>query len=166
MKHANGRTYVSAPAENRLHRYMGEPTETGCVPWLGCKSHDGYGQVRYVGGRKGKSWYAHRLAWVLVHGPIANDEKVCHKCDNRACCNVDHLFIGTQAENLADMRNKGRACNGSRNGMSRLSDDDVREIRRRYESGGVLQETLAEEYGVRVSAISRIVRYVRWKHVA
>lgn len=65
---------------------------------------DGYGRIRV----DGKSWLAHRFSWVLANGPIPEGMYVCHRCDNPPCINPEHLFLGTQTDNMRDMAAKGR----------------------------------------------------------
>ncbi|RPJ19493.1 MAG: HNH endonuclease, partial [Planctomycetaceae bacterium] len=102
----------------------------GCWEWTAFLVH-GYGQFqrsRAIGPQR-----AHRVSWELHNGPIPAGMCVCHRCDNRRCVRPDHLFLGTYADNSADMIRKGRARKGSRPGqanhMSKLTDADVARIR-------------------------------------
>lgn len=130
---------------------------------MGCKSPSGYGVVRY----RTENWIASRLAWTLTSG-AEPEGFVCHRCDNPPCCNPAHLFVGTQADNMADCSQKGRARGpnrkGSQHGNARLSDTQVLEIRRRRSEGEKLL-LLAKEFGVTEAAISGIARRISWKHL-
>lgn len=106
---------------------------------------------------------AHRLAYAMKHGPPGK-LKVLHRCDVRACVNPHHLFLGTQQDNLADMRAKGRQVRGTAVGGAKLTEDAVAAIRRRC-AAGERQRDLAEEYGVAQSAISMATTGRNWSHV-
>ena len=80
---------------------------TGCWEWAGARDKDGYGQTPPLDGRSG-AVRAHRLAWTLTNGPIPKGLLVCHHCDNPACINPDHLWLGTSTDNNRDRERKGR----------------------------------------------------------
>jgi hypothetical protein len=77
---------------------------TGCILWSGRSTVNGYGILNW----QGRPWLAHRLAWAEVHGPIPSGMSVLHRCDVRSCVNPDHLFLGTHADNMRDLREKQR----------------------------------------------------------
>lgn len=122
---------------NRLHPEM-------CWPWLGAGKGNGYGHTS-----RGP---AHRVSYELFVGPVPNGMDVCHKCDNRACVNPDHLFLGTRAENMADMKAKGRGAGGCR---KHLRESQVQEIRRRL-SVGIPQAEIARTMNVNRGTVSAI----------
>ena len=80
---------------------------TGCVEWQGARNANGYGVIGWSEGGKRRTWLTHRLAWKLAYGD-PGESVVMHSCDNPACCNVDHLSLGTQGDNMADCISKGR----------------------------------------------------------
>lgn len=125
----------------------------------------GYGQI--WNGERNLS--AHRVSWVLEHGDIPKGVNVLHACDVPPCVNPKHLFLGTQADNAADMWSKGRQggcyAAGEKNGFSKLAERQVRAIRRRYADGGVTMAELGAEYGCNKTAIWKIVHRESWPHV-
>jgi hypothetical protein len=96
---------AAIPWQDRL---IPEPN-SGCWLWEGAVTNDGYGMIC----RNGTTLRVHRLAWEEVNGPIPDGLNVCHTCDVPACCNPAHLFVGTQQDNVSDMRAKGRFKGGS-----------------------------------------------------
>jgi hypothetical protein len=149
----------------------------GCWPWTGKTDIGGYGVVR----RDGRQEKTHRVAFELAYGPLPEGKIVRHFiCDNPPCCRPEHLRSGTIADNNADMRIKGRAASGDRNGsrtrpdrqirgerhpLSKLTEADVRSIRARDTGDQILRRGLAAEYGVGVRTIRKIVERERWRHV-
>lgn len=137
-----------------------ELNTNGCREWLLSKNAYGYGKT--ANGRGG--WIlAHRAAWVAANGAIPLGEEVCHRCDNRACLRIEHLFIATHAENMRDAKEKGRAagCPGIKNKKAKLTEDAVRQIRESSESGSVL----GRRFNISHVMASRIKRRAAWKHL-
>jgi len=132
--------------------------EDECWLWQAATNNVGYGLFRV----NGILSTAHRLAWTLANGPIPESLCVLHHCDNRACVNIGHLFLGTVADNQRDMVEKGRSTRGARHGMHKLTREKVREIRRLYATGKHLQRELGERFGVTESQVGRIVRREGW----
>lgn len=132
-------------------------TEAGCWIWTASCLPKGYGWF-YDGG----TVLAHRWAYEYFIGPVPNEMCVCHKCDNPACVNPDHLFLGTQADNVADQVQKNRQVFGERNGNGKLTDEQVRAIRRSNGS----QSEIAERFGIDRSLVSLIRSGKRWAHLS
>ena len=100
-----------APTERGNLRWHSMKPTTPCVVYEGFRNAGGYGRVNKRVDGKLISWFVHRLAWEAVHGPIPPGMCVMHLCDNPPCYRLDHLKLGTPAENMADMKEKGRARN-------------------------------------------------------
>lgn len=130
-----------------------------CWDWTAGKHRQGYGQFKL----DGRQQLAHRFSYQLYIGGITDGLCVCHKCDNPACVNPSHLFLGTQNDNMHDCANKGRSfdSSGEKNGMSKLTEEDVRTIRTMYASGA-RQADIAREFGVSRSTIYLIVHNRHW----
>lgn len=135
----------------------GEPD--ACWLFTGSPNDGGYFQISR------SRMMAHRFSYELHHGPIPDGAFVCHSCDNPACVNPAHLFIGTAAENSADMARKGRAAKGEQNGSAKLTAEQVREIRAAW-AAGETQTSIAKRYSVRQTMVSQIVLHQAWKHLA
>lgn len=100
-------SYPPKPREQLFaERTMPEPN-SGCLLWTGPANGLGYGRIHVVGTRRRAG--AHRVAFEVVHGPVPQGMEVCHRCDTPSCVNVDHLFLGTHRDNMADMAAKGRS---------------------------------------------------------
>lgn len=155
-------SYVPLPRpartlSERFHAIGWTETNEGCWEWNGARTPGGYGMISSGKGSGGyRPLVASRVAWQLEYGD-PGEHVICHACDNPPCVNPAHLFIGTKADNNRDMANKKRTRNGERRPQAKISDADVKAIRKRYTDGGISQAKLAREYGVTQSAISLIV---------
>ena len=134
---------------------------SGCWLWMGALTKKGYGKIR-VGKLDVR---AYRVSWELENGPIPDGLNVCHRCDIPACINPKHLFVGTQKENIADCKNKGRMKvfgkrrqDGENNHNSRLDWEKVRDIR----THRVSKAEFARLYGVSFKAVKNIWDFKAW----
>jgi len=138
-----------------------------CWLWRGAKKPTGYGNVKI----DSKYHIAHRVAFTLANGEIPTGYIVCHICDTPSCCNPNHLMLGTIKSNAADMLIKNRqksiikASRGVNNGMSKLTDEDVINIRNLYKDKAKNQYELASMFGVTQAAIGCVVRKDTWRHI-
>lgn len=134
--------------------------ETGCIEWTGALMHKGYGHINW----RGKVYRTHRLSYAAVNGDIPEGMFVCHKCDNPKCMNPEHLFLGTYADNSADMAQKKRSTIGERNPMAKVNTATVQAIRI-LGNTGMFQKNIAEKFGISREAVGLILRGERWKHI-
>lgn len=125
----------------------------GCWEWSRAINTSGYAWVRW----HGKSRALSRIVWSMVNGEITSGLMVLHKCDNRRCVNPDHLFLGTNADNMADMAAKGR----SPRSQAKLTVDQVRDIR----ESNVTHQLLAAQYCVSPVTIQNVILRKTWRHI-
>lgn len=147
---------------NIKERFMAKVDQSAdCWIWTARKTPQGYGRFSLHGDNK----LAHRVAFELFKGPIGGLH-VLHRCDNPSCVNPGHLFLGTNADNVADKISKGREPShvGERNNRSKLKETDVLAIREDA-GNGVSQYLLAKRYSVTQTQISSIVRRKAWRHI-
>jgi len=156
-----------------------EVDQNGCWNWTRA-TNKGYGVVNAMN----RTFSAHRVSYELSIGPIPEGASVCHKCDNPACINPDHLWLGSHAENMADMKAKGRGAKppvhygqdhwrhrqpekvkrGAENPIAKLTDEQVIEIRRAY-IAGEKREDIGPRFGLSPVSVSDITSGKSWKHL-
>jgi hypothetical protein len=148
--------------EERFWRYVNKTTPDLCWEWQGPRNHAGYGILKL--GQQ--TWLATRLLWTWMNGPIVEGMCVLHHCDNPACVNPAHLWLGTRADNNADKYHKGRhrVGIGERARQAKLTASAVKWIREAYQ-GGMSQTAIAQHLGVNQTSISRVVLRQTWRHI-
>ena len=147
------------PKQSEADRFWArvEKVGGGCWNWLGKKSIPASNIPRGYFHRHGYDWPAHRVAWILTHGPIKRNLCVLHSCDNSMCCNPQHLFLGTHGDNSRDMVRKGRQA-------KRLSDQQIKEIRK-LASAKIPRKEIAARFNINPSYVGEIVRRRYRKYV-
>ena len=132
-----------------------------CWLWQASRNRKGYGQVSV----NSESVPAHRVAWELTYGPIPDGLWVLHKCDNPPCTNPSHLFLGTNADNVADKVAKNRQPVGTKTHNAKLTEQQVIEARQRFAEGGITITALAEECGVNRITMKNVLQCNTWRHI-
>jgi len=156
----NTTTNQTAALQERFNeKWIPEPFSS-CHLWFGAHDRNGYGRIS-VGGRSGKVWVSHRIAWELHRGKIPKGLDVCHTCDTPSCVNPDHLFLGTRKDNMQDAAKKRRTTFGQRNAQSKLTEEQAKAI---LNAVG-LQREVAVQYGIQQNTVSRIKSGARWGHL-
>ena len=133
-----------------------------CIIWKGSVTGGGY-PVKW---RAGRTRMYCRLLWEDTHGRIPKGYCVCHRCDNTRCVNINHLFLGTYADNTRDMWLKGRGgwLKGEAHGRAVMTEKKVKEMRKKYRNGVRIKE-LSEEFGLSRTATHKVVYRMTWTHV-
>ena len=164
-------------SKTKLAEFIRPGMTTPCLEWTAFIHRGGYGHFRC----EKRMLHAHRVAWIIANGPIPDGLDVLHKCDNRPCVDVGHLFLGTQLDNVHDMYAKGRdvhafgerhgsrthperLARGERQGSARLTAEKVQRIFQ-LRGEGWTQERLGAEFGVSQVHISDILARKKWAHV-
>ena len=162
------------PIMDRFFEKVERRIDTTCWIWIGAHRH----KLGYGGFWNGKKWdYAHRVSYELFKEPIPNGYEVIHTCDNPFCVNPDHLLAGTHTDNMVDAKTKGRIKGGfyniskknrplgEKHGQSKLTDNNVREIRRLYEVEGIGVTEIARRYNMGHAQIGAIAHRKAWIHI-
>lgn len=153
---------ITPSTEQRLWSRVKPNADTECWEWLALKDKDGYGRF-YIGK---KNLLAHRVAYAAYYKIDPGNLLVCHRCDNPSCVNPAHLWLGSNADNLADMKNKGRShsCRGERGSRTVLTPSDVYQIRELV-SSGLTHRQAGRAVGIGKSQVGRIMRGEQWAHI-
>lgn len=132
-----------------------------CWIWNGCVTPQGYGNITV----DGKCLKAPRVAFFLRNGKWPRH--ACHKCDNPSCCNPDHIFDGTHADNMKDMalKKRNKTDVGEKHGGAVLTNKQVARIRELYKEGKLSQKTIAEVFKCSQPTVWRIVNRKNWTHL-
>lgn len=143
----------SLPSKEKFEtKFIPEPM-SGCWIWIKSVDRHGYGRVG--------SQRANRVAWIIYRGEIPYGFHACHACDNPSCVNPNHLFLGRPKDNYYDSKRKMRHTHGEKQGLAKLTDEAVLDIRTRRLS----QKQFADLYGVSGVAVGFAQRRVTWKHL-
>lgn len=173
-----GRAYCSEKCSRQAHRWEATVLDRfwakvdksagpdGCWFWTAGTSKRGYGMFRVRPGTDG-GVAAHRFAYEESNGPIPDGLCACHHCDNPLCVNPSHIFPGTHADNMADRARKGRyrGLQGEDHPAARLTEADVKEIRRLYQAGQRDLSALAERFGVLPHTVYQAATRRTWRHI-
>lgn len=147
---------LTSKDKNRFWSKINTGDPNDCWTWTAA-TENGYGRV----GIQGRLFLAHRLAWILEFGDLSDDLDVLHKCDNRSCCNPNHLFLGTQLDNIKDMVSKNRHIRGETVPNSKLSANQVNEIRELLKNG-IKATEIADMFNINTGTVSKIKKGRLW----
>jgi hypothetical protein len=151
------RAILGMTLEEKLDHYTYPDPETGCWLWGGAASSNGYPGM-YI---NGKNRRAHRLSWEFHNGPVPDGLFVCHKCDVRMCINPEHLFLGTNADNMRDAGQKGRMPYGENHYATKITETQALEILHDER----IARLIALDYCVSITVVYNIKNGKFWKHL-
>lgn len=161
--HAEYARRVVVVFEERFWAKVQRKSQEMCWEWVGHRHYKGYGMFKGMGGKLEK---AHRVSYEMRHGRVPGDMHVLHRCDNPPCVNPDHLWAGTNAENVADREAKGRGgrLQGSLHWAAKLTEEQVIMMRRLH-AEGAKQKDIVARFGVDKSRVSAIINRKIWRHI-
>lgn len=154
-------------SRKQIDRFWSHVEKAGpndCWLWKRSKHNKGYGQVGFGVNGKVEMHKAHKVAWEITHNRlIPKGVHGLHTCDTRACCNPHHVFLGSNADNMADRDAKGRQARGERHGAAKISDDQARLVK--YRLGGLKISEIAKLIGVSYHLVYGIREGRTWAHI-
>lgn len=161
-KPINEKSWYQLSPKERLNKFIKIDDEKKCWLWVGGKNRKGYGSIHF----NGKNRIAHRMSYELYVGEIPCGVLVCHHCDTPSCVNPEHLFLGTDLDNSNDKFSKGRhkSSPGQSNGNSKLTNDEVRCIKKRLKVGTKVSE-ISKQYHISETNIYYIKKEKTWSHI-
>lgn len=137
----------------------------GCWEWQGCRTVKGYGRMNFRVDGNLHQVYVHRMVWELERGEIPDGLSLCHHCDNPRCVRPDHIFVGTNSDNVRDGFSKGRFPAGESSKLSKLTESQVVRIRLALVRGHLTQREIAAQFGIGQQNVSAIKRGKSWNWV-
>lgn len=160
------RTANSVEGRERFWSRVKKRGVNDCWLWNSTLAGSGYGLLSYTPERKKRvHLFAHRISYFLAHNTLPADLDVCHRCDNPPCVNPNHLFLGTQQDNVADMVQKGRQLRGSKVYTVKLTADEVQRIRILRFRDNYSHQKLARRFNVSDEQIRCICLWIYWKYL-
>ena len=152
------------PFQEKFFAHLDSPRwSRDCWEWRGYRSRLGYGKIHFGQRENNRQMFAHRVAWMIFCDEDPGEMYVCHKCDNPACVNPSHLFLGNQRDNIGDASRKGRMPRGERSVAAKLTESDVIWIRNNPEK--MTHQQMAQKFQVDRKTIYFAITGRNWKHV-
>lgn len=164
LNRPSNKTKWKTTMQSRIKSSVVVNSETGCWEWQKATDKHGYGLVTW----KCKQWFAHRFAYMAFSGVDPKHQLVRHKCDNRKCCNPEHLELGTPKDNTEDAIKRGRFPRGETSGHAKLTEQSIvaiRELKRRHPGRSGIGLFLSRWMGVNDRCISAVVNGKSWSHI-
>jgi len=154
--------------QNKFWSRVNKKNKNNCWEWTSWKTKGKwrYGIFQIHTKNQKMQIRAHRASWYYFYGVLPPlDMFVCHSCDNPSCVNPSHLFLGTPKDNTRDMVNKQRSCTGSKNGKTKLNNEQVINIKKLLKDNKLTQAEIAKIFKISQSTINQINKNKTWKHV-
>lgn len=154
--------FLSLQDKQRFCSKLSIGDSSQCWLWQSGRFDSGYGAFKV----RRQNRLAHRISYQIFNKKdVPESLHIRHTCDNRQCCNPYHLLPGTHQDNMDDKTARGNTVKGEKNGFSKFTEEQIKNIRLEYSAGNVLQRRLAKKYNTSQTNISAIVRKEHWKHV-
>lgn len=152
------------PIEDRFWEKVDKRDPDECWEWTAAKGTRGYGELA---NKPNPPIAAHRLSYIIAHGSIPEGMDVCHSCDNPACCNPAHLWLGTHRDNMHDMylKNRRKAISGEQHRDAKFTNEQIRHIREMYKSGQYRLCELTRMFDISRTSMTKILKGLTYKNI-